>query len=111
MCIDHLKFVFDPADRLDGVPYVYPTISKVTFHFYEELNDFFPKYRRKADFESLDITDVTHLRKIPLRRNKFIADINLRNIVKYMRALGLDLFYNSLLSTRDIIEISNFNNN
>jgi len=131
---------------------------KVTFRFYEELNDFLPKYRRKADFEAmfkgkrsikdmiesfgvphtevdlilvdgksvdfnyilqdkdrvsvypvfefLNITKVTHLRKIPLRRNKFIADINLGNIVKYMRALGFDLFYDSLLSTREIIEIS-----
>ena len=57
-------------------------------------------------FELLNITGLTRLRKIPLRRNKFIADINLGNIVKYMRALGLDLFYDSLLSTRDIIEIS-----
>jgi len=133
-------------------------MPKVTFRFYEELNDFLPKYRRKADFEtmfkgkrsikdmieslgvphtevdlilvdgksvdfnyilqdkdrvsvypvfeSLNITNVTHLRKIPLRRNKFIADINLGNIVKYMRALGLDLFYDSLLSTREIIKIS-----
>ena len=57
-------------------------------------------------FESLNIAHVTHLRKIPLRRNKFIADVNLGNIVKYMRALGLDLFYDSLLSRREIIEIS-----
>jgi len=133
-------------------------MPKVTFRFYEELNDFLPKYRRKADFEtmfkgkrsikdmieslgvphtevdlilvdgksvdfnyilqdkdrvsvypvfeSLNITNVTHLRKIPLRRNKFIADINLGNVVKYMRALGFDLFFDSLLSTREIIEIS-----
>ena len=133
-------------------------MPKITFRFYEELNDFLPKNRRKADFEtmykgkrsikdmieslgvphtevdlilvngksvdfnyilqdkdrvsvypvfeSLNITNVTHLRKTPLRRNKFIADINLGNIVKYMRALGLDLFYDSLLSTREIIEIS-----
>jgi len=57
-------------------------------------------------FESLNITDVTMLRKIPLRRNKFIADINLGDIVKYMRILGFDLYYDSLLSTREIIEIS-----
>jgi uncharacterized protein with PIN domain len=133
-------------------------MPKATFRFYEELNDFLPKHRRKTDFEakfkgkrsikdmiealgvphteidlilvdgnsvdfnyilqdedrvsvypvfeSLNITDVTQLRKIPLRRNKFIADINLGNIVKYMRVLGLDLFYDSLLSTREIIEIS-----
>jgi uncharacterized protein len=57
-------------------------------------------------FESFNITDVTRLRKIPLRRHKFIADINLRDIVKYMRVLGFDIYYNSLLSTREIIEIS-----
>jgi len=57
-------------------------------------------------FESLNITDVTMLRKIPLRRNKFIADINLGGIVKYMRILEFDLYYDSLLSTREIIEIS-----
>jgi len=57
-------------------------------------------------FESFNITDVTLLRKTPLRRNKFIADINLGDIVKYMRVLGFDLYYDSLLSTRQIIEIS-----
>ena len=133
-------------------------MPKGTFRFYEELNDFLPKHRRKTDFEakfkgkrsikdmiealgvphteidlilvngnsvdfnyilqdedrvsvypvfeSLNITNVTQLRKIPLRRNKFIADINLGDIVKYMRVLGLDLYYDPLLSTREIIEIS-----
>jgi len=57
-------------------------------------------------FESLNITDVTLLRKIPLRRNKFIADINLGDIAKYMRVLGFDIYYDPLLSTREIIEIS-----
>ena len=133
-----------------------------TFRFYEELNDFLPKHRRKTDFEatfkgkrsikdmiealgvphteidlilvngnsvdfnyifqdedrvsvypvfeSLNITNVTQLRKIPLRRTKFIADINLGDIVKYMRVLGLDLYYDPLLSTREIIEISKSEN-
>jgi hypothetical protein len=114
-------------------------MPKVTFRFYEELNDFLPRHRRKTDFdvkftgkrsirdmvaelgvphteidlilvngnsvdfkytlqdedrisvypvfESFNITEVTRLRKTPLRRNKFIADINLGNIVRYMRAL------------------------
>jgi len=57
-------------------------------------------------FESLNITNVTLLRKIPLRRNKFIADINLGDLVKYMRVLGFDLYYDPLLATREIIEIS-----
>ena len=35
-----------------------------------------------------------------------LADINIRNIVKYMRALGLDVYYDASLSPRDIIRIS-----
>ena len=133
-------------------------MPKGIFRFYEELNDFLPKHRRKIDFEaefkgkrsikdviealgvphieidlilvnwksvdfnyilqnedrvsvypvfeSFNITDVTLLRKSPLRKHKFIADINLGNIVKYMRILGFDLYYDSSLSTREIIEIS-----
>lgn len=133
-------------------------IPKGTFRFYEELNDFLPKHKRKTEFEatfkgkrsikdmiealgvphteidlilvngnsvdfnyilqdedrvsvypvfeSLNIKNVTRLRKIPLRRNKFIADINLGDIAKYMRVLGFDLYYDPLLSTREIIEIS-----
>jgi uncharacterized protein len=130
----------------------------VTLRFYEELNDFLPRHRRKVDFEarfkgkrsikdmiealgvphtevdlilvdgisvdfnyilqdgnrvsvypvfeSLNITHVTHLRQFPLRKSKFIADINLGDIVKYMRALGLDVYYDALLSMGDIIGIS-----
>jgi uncharacterized protein with PIN domain/sulfur carrier protein ThiS len=133
-------------------------MAKGTFRFYEELNDFLPKHKRKTTFEeafrekrsikdmiealgvphteidlilvngksvdfnyilqngdrvsvypvfeSLNIANVTLLRKIPLRRHKFIADINLGNIVKYMRVLGFDIYYDSLLSNRKIIEIS-----
>ena len=57
-------------------------------------------------FESLDIKDVTRLREIPLRQTRFIADINIRDIVKYMRALGLDVYYDASLSPREIIRIS-----
>jgi uncharacterized protein with PIN domain/sulfur carrier protein ThiS len=57
-------------------------------------------------FDCLNIEDVTRLRKRPLRRTKFTADVNLGNIVKYMRALGLDVYFGPSLSTRGIIEIS-----
>ena len=133
-------------------------MAKATFHFYEELNDFLPRHRRKTDFEaafkgkrsikdmiedlgvphteidlilvngnsvdfnyilqdedrvsvypvfeSFDIANVTRLRKIPLRRPRFIGDINLGDVVKYMRGLGLDVYFDPLLSSQEIIEIS-----
>ena len=77
--------------------------KSVDFHYILQDKDRVSVY---PVFESLNITHVTHLRKIPLRRNKFIADATLGNIVKYMRALGFDLFFDALLSTREIIEIS-----
>lgn len=133
-------------------------MPRATLRFYEELNDFLPRHRRKTDFEveikgkrsikdmiealgvphteidlilvneksvdftyilqdgdrisvypvfeSLNIENVTRLRKIPLRETKFIADINLGHIVKYMRILGFDVCFDPLLSHRQIIEIS-----
>lgn len=133
-------------------------MPKATLRFYEELNDFLAKPRRKTDFEvgfkkkrsikdmiealgvphtevdlilvngksvdfnyilqdgdsisvypvfeALNIGNVTHLRKIPLRRTKFIADINLGKIVRYMRLLGFDVYFDPLLSPREIIKIS-----
>jgi len=133
-------------------------MPEATFRFYEELNDFLPKHKRKTDFragfqgkrsikdmieaigvpqteidlvlvngesldfsyilkdgdrvsvypvfESLNIENATRLRKIPLRRTKFIADTHLGDIVKYMRALGLDVHFDPSISSRKIIEIS-----
>ncbi len=133
-------------------------MSKVTFRFYEELNDFLPVMRQKTDFEidfkskrsikdmiealgvphtevdlilingksvdfnyiikaedrvsvypvfeSLNIENVTHLRKIPLRCTKFIANVNLGETTKYMRLLGLDVYYDPSLSAQEIIKIS-----
>ena len=133
-------------------------MATATFRFYEELNDFLPRYRRTSDFEiafkekrsikdaieslgvphtevdlilingtsmgfdyilqdqdrvsvypvfeSLNISDVTRLRNLPLRRSRFIADINLRKLAKYMRVLGFDLYFDVNLARREIIEIS-----
>ena len=133
-------------------------MPKATFRFYEELNDFLPRQKRKTDFEAdikgkrsikdmveslgvphtevdlilvngksvdftyilrdgdrvsvypvfetLNIKKATRLRKVPLRRTTFIADSNLGDIVKYMRVLGFDVSFDSLLSPRQIIEVS-----
>ena len=61
-------------------------------------------------FESLNIAAVTRLRKLPLRRSKFIVDNNLGKMAKYMRVLGLDIYYDPLLSAGEIIKISNTEN-
>ncbi|MDY6880151.1 MAG: Mut7-C RNAse domain-containing protein [Desulfatiglans sp.] len=57
-------------------------------------------------FESLNIENVTRLRPKPLRKTRFVADINLRDIAKYMRALGFDVFFDPSLSPLEIIALS-----
>lgn len=135
-----------------------PSTGKITFRFYEELNDFLPNHLRKRDFgskfkgrqsvkdkieslgvphtevdlilvngksvdfgyiledgdqisvypvfETLDIQGVTRLRRLPLRRPRFIADVNIHDIVKTMRLLGLDVFEDKTLSPDEIVHIS-----
>ena len=57
-------------------------------------------------FESLDITEVTHLRQKPLRTVKFIADVHLGKLVRYLRLLGFDTLFNSDFDDHEIIDIS-----
>jgi hypothetical protein len=130
----------------------------VIFRFYEELNDFLPNTKKKADFEAtlngrksikeiieefgvppvavdlvlingksvdfkykikdgdrvsvypvferFNIQNVTGLRRVPLRRIQFIADIHMEKIVKPMRMLGFDVDFNGSYTTQDIIEKS-----
>ncbi len=133
-------------------------MHQVLFRFYEELNDFLPGNRRKAEFsyeysgnpsvkdaieslgvphsevdlilvnaepvdftykvrsgdrisvypvfESFDIKDVQHLRAVPLRTPKFILDVHLGRLAKYMRLCGFDTSYERDLTDREIVNIS-----
>lgn len=116
-----------------------------TFRFYEELNDFLPRERRKVAFEfafngtpsvkdcvealgvphpevdlilvddesvgfdhllrggeriavypmfeRLDITPLNHLRPRPLREPRFVLDVHLGKLARYLRLLGFDTKY------------------
>jgi uncharacterized protein with PIN domain len=129
-----------------------------TFRFYEELNDFFARGKRKATipvyfggnppvkdiiesigvphtevdlilvnsksvdfsyhlkngdrvsvypvFESLDISDVTHLRAKPLRRPKYILDVHLGKLAKYLRMFGFDTLYRNNYHDSQIVSIA-----
>lgn len=57
-------------------------------------------------FESLDITGITRLREKPLRDPKFILDVHLGKLSKYLRLLGFDTFYDRTYSDDVIINIS-----
>jgi uncharacterized protein with PIN domain len=57
-------------------------------------------------FESLDIASVTHLREKPLRDMKFVADVHLGKLARYLRLCGFDTYYSKDSNDRNIINIS-----
>lgn len=57
-------------------------------------------------FERLDISEVTHLREKPLRDVKFIADVHLGKLARYLRMCGFDTLYEKDYSDDEIIIIS-----
>jgi uncharacterized protein len=57
-------------------------------------------------FESLDITDITKLRPAPLREPKFILDVHLGKLARYMRLFGFDTVYDNKYDDIEIIERS-----
>ena len=44
-------------------------------------------------FESMEISNVTHLREKPLRKPKYIVDVQLGKLAKYLRMLGFDTLF------------------
>ncbi|MCH7515990.1 MAG: Mut7-C ubiquitin/RNAse domain-containing protein [Bacteroidetes bacterium] len=133
-------------------------MHKIYFRFYEEINDFLPKEKRKVRFthnytdrasvkdvieslgvphtevdlilvngksvgfdylinddddisvypvfESLDITDVQQLRPKPLREPKFIADVHLGKLARYLRMMGFDVIYKNNYKDDEIVTLS-----
>ena len=57
-------------------------------------------------FESLNISDVQHLRPKPLREPKFICDVHLGKLARYLRMVGFDVYYNNDLLDEKIVGIS-----
>lgn len=57
-------------------------------------------------FESLDISQVSRLRKKPLRRPKFILDIDLGELAEILRTFGFDALHRSDYKKNDIVELS-----
>ncbi len=57
-------------------------------------------------FESFDISDLQHLRPKPLRKPKFVADVHLGRLTRYLRMMGLDVIYRNDFEDEEIVELS-----
>lgn len=133
-------------------------VHTATFRFYEELNDFLPRDRRKVTFthcfkgtpsvkdtieaigvphteidlilvdgqsvgfdwllsggeriavypmfERLDISPVVRLRPAPLRKPRFVVDVHLGRLARYLRTLGFDTLYGNDYDDRALARMS-----
>jgi uncharacterized protein with PIN domain len=77
--------------------------ESVNFNFKTKNNDLVAVY---PVFESLDISNVTKLRPEPLRITKFVLDVHLGKLARYLRMLGFDTLYQNNYSDPEIIDIS-----
>lgn len=57
-------------------------------------------------FETISIANVSHLRDNPLRETKFILDVHLGKLARYLRMLGFDTIYQNDNDDNEIIRIS-----
>lgn len=57
-------------------------------------------------FESLDITEVTRLRPVPLRDPRFVLDVHLGTLARKLRMLGFDTYYAISCSDEEIARIA-----
>jgi uncharacterized protein with PIN domain len=57
-------------------------------------------------FESFDIASISRLRSKPLRDPKFIADVHLGRLARYLRMLGFDTRYRNDYADPEIIRIA-----
>ena len=57
-------------------------------------------------FERLDISPVIHLRPKPLRLTRFILDVHLGKLVRYLRMLGFDAVYDQDWNNSTLIDLS-----
>ena len=57
-------------------------------------------------FESLDVTPLVRLRERPLRKSRFVVDVNLGKLARWLRLLGFDTLYRNDYSDAELAGIS-----
>jgi uncharacterized protein len=75
----------------------------VQFSYHPEKDDYISVY---PVFEAIDISSINLLRPKPLREPKFVIDVHLGTLAKYLRLLGFDTLYRNNFEDAEIIELS-----
>ncbi len=97
------------AIEANGVPHtevdlILVNSEPVSFTYKLNQGDYVSVY---PVFESFDISGVTGIQHSPLREIKFVADVHLGRLARYLRMLGMDTLYKNDFEDAEIIEISN----
>lgn len=58
------------------------------------------------EFERFDITPIHRLRPKPLRNSRFVADVHLGALARYLRLLGFDTLYRNDLTDAELAELT-----
>lgn len=103
----HQSTIKDVVESL-GIPHTEIELilvngRSVDFDYLIQNQDYISVY---PVFESLDLSHVVHLRPKPLRQLRFILDVHLGKLAKYLRLLGFDVAYENDLSDEVIIQRS-----
>jgi len=77
--------------------------KSVDFSYFVEDQDKISVY---PIFETFDISNIIRLRPAPLREPKFVLDVHLGKLAKYLRLLGFDVLYQNSYNDEDIITLS-----
>lgn len=75
----------------------------VQFDYHPEKDDFISVY---PVFEAIDISSINLLRPRPLRETKFVLDVHLGTLARYLRLLGFDTYYRNDLKDDEIIDLA-----
>lgn len=77
--------------------------QSVNFSYQLQQNDHVSVY---PTFETFDISKINRLRPEPLRNIKFVLDVHLGKLAKYLRLFGFDTLYERNYQDDEIIEIA-----
>jgi uncharacterized protein with PIN domain len=55
-------------------------------------------------FEAFDISPVSRVRALPLRDTRFVADVHLGRLARYLRLLGFDTAYRNVATDAELVE-------
>jgi uncharacterized protein with PIN domain len=96
------------AIEANGVPHVEVDlilVNGISVSFSCKLNDE-DSVSVYPVFESFDIGSVAHLREKPLRELKFVTDVHLGKLTRYLRLYGFDTYSRTDYNDQEIINFS-----